>query len=385
MRKLIYILICAIAIWYMLHSVKSDSYYRNLRIKFLERADKVNIAVLWPFKKRKDFYKEGALIAQKEINKHGGVIGKKLYLEFYSYDTIEEGVKKARKIAKNRKYSAVIGFYQSSLTLKASVTCEMSGLLLLSSGAVDSKITAHRFHFIFRNMANIISLSNAVIHFIKDKKIKKFSIIYNTKDVSRNIMRYISEFADELDVNIASSAILPLNVTNYRDKIAKLKEIDPDALFFAISRKQAINFVKQMKELDFRKPIIATDTVDDEYFIKELGKLSEGVITYSMFNPNVPNKSVKEFISNFRKNFGKEPDVWAALGYDAIKAICFTMNKVKSITPIAVVPLLPYIKISGALGDYSFNIHGDIVNKKIYFKKIHNGKFVYLEESYGTN
>jgi branched-chain amino acid transport system substrate-binding protein len=384
MKKII--VICLIVLLYLLiFSKKTPDYYSVKRDNYLSKADKVYIGVIWPFNTRKDFYREGVLLAQKQINEKGGILGKKLYLDFFSYHDIKSGMKAVRKVVTNEKYSAAVGFNDSALTSRAEVVCEMNGLLIMSNGAIESKITEHRFRFIFRNIANIKIISKAMLAFLQKHKFKKISIVYNTKDVSRNIVRYLMEYIEDFDIKVISTYLLSPYSFDYREDIADVRKLNPDVLVFAISRKQAIDFVEQMHELGCDKYILATDTVDDKYFLKRVGNLTDKVYTYSMFSPYYNSKEVREFVDSFKKEYGKEPDTWAALGYDSIKVLAYTMEKVKSIKPFSISSMLAYISWSGALGEYSFNINGDVVNKKIFFKKIKNKKFIFLEEYYALN
>ncbi len=385
MKKIIFILLCAALTVIIINSKKTAEYYRQKRAEYLNTAKNVNIAVLWPFEKRKDLYKQGVLLAEEQINAAGGILGKKLILDFYSYNDTKSGLKIIRNIVKNPKYSAAIGFYDTGLTSKAAVICEMYGVILISSGAIGSTITEHKFPHIFRNMANIQTLSKAIITYIKKRDINNIAIVYNTRAISRNIWRYMLEYSDKKNLTVVSSYILTKGMRDYRYYIADIKKKNIGALFFAISRNQAVLFIKNMHEMACKKPIFATDIVDDNYFLEKLGLLANGVITYSMFSPHTKNKKVQNFIREFKSKYKVEPDSWAALGNDAVKVLSYTMKKIKSIRPFSVASMLPFITWSGAVGSYSFNIHGDVQNKKIFFKKVVNGKFIYLEDKNADN
>ncbi len=381
MKKLIYIIL-VITIFFFTVFSKPPQYYQKLRSNYLKHAKKVYFAIVWPFETRKDFFKKGILLAQKEINNNGGILNKKLYFDFYSYKKTENGVKIIREIVKNPKYSVVLGFYHSALTSIASVICNVYRLIIFSCGSIESKITEHKFPFTFRNMANNKVISQAVLKYMQNKGYKRIAIIHTGKNVNRDITRYMLEYSEDNGIKIISNYFLQPSMKDYRFYIQTIKALNPDVLFFTTSRPEAEKFIIQMNEMNFKKPIVATDIVDDQNFIKNLGKLSNGIVTYSMFNPAASYVQTQVFIKKFQNEYNKMPDAWAAAGYDAVKLIAATMKTVKSIDVLPVASMLHFMKWDGALGNYKFNLYGDILNKRIFFKKIKDGKFVYLEDSY---
>jgi len=113
-----------------------------------------------------------------------------------------------------------------------------------------------------------------------------------------------------------------------------------------------------------------------------VGKVDENVVLLTVLDEHV--EKVQQFINNFKDEYGEdeEPNRYASLGYDAIHLLAYAMNKAQSTVPIAVATRLRYMQEPwvGVTGVYHFKESGDSKDKKLYFKRLQNGKFEFVTE-----
>lgn len=81
------------------------------------------------------------------------------------------------------------------------------------------------------------------------------------------------------------------------------------------------------------------------------------------------------FVEKFKKRYGLAPDSHAAQGYDAMKVLINAIEIGGSAVPAKVSANLRFMKDWDSItGKYSFNLNGDVLGKKIYFKILSEGK-----------
>ena len=86
---------------------------------------------------------------------------------------------------------------------------------------------------------------------------------------------------------------------------------------------------------------------------------------------------VKNYISNFKTKFNKEPGLVSALGYDCAQLIINGVLKNGTTTENIKTYILNTKDIHGAAGTMNFDSKGD-VHKPIILKAVKDGKFIIL-------
>ena len=92
---------------------------------------------------------KGADLFVDEVNKRGGINGKRLKLSIYDDgNDPEAAVEIAKKIANSSDILAVLGHYYSSTSLAAAPIYEQAGIAMVSASASDDTITKnHEWSF----------------------------------------------------------------------------------------------------------------------------------------------------------------------------------------------------------------------------------------------
>jgi branched-chain amino acid transport system substrate-binding protein len=109
------------------------------------------VGVCWPFEARQDGLEEGLQLAREEINAGGLAAGVPIRLVMRdSKGDWEEAKRIAIEFSNTPKMSAVLGYYDSSLAIKATTMYEPSRLLTIVVGANATSITSHGFDYVVR-------------------------------------------------------------------------------------------------------------------------------------------------------------------------------------------------------------------------------------------
>ena len=89
------------------------------------------IGVAWPFAENNDLFSNGIDLAVREINSNGGIGGRNLkLLKEDDGSDLEKGMAIAQAFADNKEIQAVIGHFNSFISIPASTIYNNAGLVM---------------------------------------------------------------------------------------------------------------------------------------------------------------------------------------------------------------------------------------------------------------
>jgi branched-chain amino acid transport system substrate-binding protein len=270
-------------------------------------------------------------MAAEEINKNGGVSGKRL--EFVYEDAKcngRDGANAMQKLAQVEKVQVVIGGFCSSESLAAVPIAEKGKILLFSPGSSSPALTGKSKYF-FRNYPSD-SMQGAVLSDLayNDQKWKSVAFIMEQKDYPVGLYKSFDESFTKLGGKTIKEEFAP-EVSDFRSQLTKLQAGSPDALFIdAQTPAAAERILKQVTELGWDVPLIIADAIaGDPKTIENNKEILEGAFA-AEFGVDPENKKFKMMIDNYKKKYGEEPPYqsYAQTEYDAVYLIAEGLKKV---------------------------------------------------------
>lgn len=165
--------------------------------------------------------------------------------------------------------------------------------------------------------------------------------------------------------------------TNFNTQLERVKKLNPDAILIWANAKESALIIKQIREMDMKQAIYGSDRMVSSEFLNIAGKVAEGIITTSPYNPQANNSQLSSFQNNFFKRFGVKPDVFAAHAYDGMNLIIKAIKKVglnRALIRDVLTDLKTFQGYQGVTGkiilDESWNDIGDI-----FIAEVQNGQF----------
>jgi branched-chain amino acid transport system substrate-binding protein len=115
----------------------------------------------------------------------------------------------------------------------------------------------------------------------------------------------------------------PLPQLDFAPEIARIRAEKPDAAFSFLVGAGGIAFSKQYSQggLMGQIPFVTEDPVANPLTFPAQGDAALGIIMATNWHMGLDNPANKRFVDSFRKKYNRDPATFAALGYDAIKAI----------------------------------------------------------------
>jgi branched-chain amino acid transport system substrate-binding protein len=354
--------------------------------------DVIKIGVTQPltgaFAASGNYVTQGAKIAEDEINKAGGVLGKKIQLVIEdNKSNPTEAVATAEKLIGKDKVPVMMGAWSSTLTLAVMPKLMEYGVPMLVETSSSGKITVAGNPWIFRISPTSEMEARAFGAVSKKLGIKKASFLSTNNDFGLGAAKEFSAMLKGQGVQIADMETMDPKATDFSAQLAKIKASGADTLFVTTAVEQITLVLKQAKEQQLKARIITTGGSNSpDQLIQQAGDAANGSMHLVFFtpwfpeavkNPAVAQKFVNEW--NSRKHpVGGLTEGFR--GYDGITTIVAAIKAAGKAESTAIQKALWNVKVKGINGDIAFIKQGPKGKESaqnvpaVYVVKIENGK-----------
>ena len=356
--------------------------------------DTIKIGVTQPltgaFAASGNYVAQGAKIAEDDINKAGGVLGKKIQLVIEdNKSNPTEAVATAEKLIQKDKVPVMMGAWSSTLTLAVMPKLMEYGVPMLVETSSSGKITTSGNPWIFRISPTSEMEAKAFAPLVKTLNIKKADLLGTNNDFGLGAMQEFEKMLKAAGVEIGAKETMDPKAIDFSAQLAKIKASGGDTLFVTTDVSQATVILKQAKEQQLKARIITTGgSVSPDQLIAQAGEAANGSMHLVFFtpwfpdavkNPDVASKFVKEW--NARGyNVGGLTEGFR--GYDGITTIVAAIKAAGTAEPKAIQKALWNVKVKGINGDIAFIKQGPAGQESaqnvpsVYLIKIDGGKIV---------
>ncbi len=323
--------------------------------------------------------REGMQLALKEINDLGGLQGKKLEIIFEdSQSKPINAVTSIQKLINSNNVPVVLVGASSPETLAMAPIAEENKTVLLASGSAAPKIR-DAGDYIFRLKVGVDKESDELMRFaFNELKAKTISILYVNNDYGAGVKEFGEKQFIELGGKVLKSENFNIEETDFRSYLLKIKETKPDVVLLAGWPRNMGQILKQARELNFETIFITPGGTIGPEIIEIAGNAADGLIYVMEFNLESEREETKRFREKFKQRYAKEPELFAAMGYDAVKIIAMLLKKCGENSVCIKNELYKIQNYQGASAQISFDDHGDVI-KPMQFMTIKNSQFVLFE------
>jgi len=325
--------------------------------------------------------KEGINLAVEQINKNGGIKGRRLVvLHEDSKADPKTAVSIIRRYIKVDKVKIFIGGTLSSTTLAMAPIAEKNRVILLTPSAQSPKIS-EAGDYIFRLFISSSGEGKYLYQLAQKMGIKKPALLYINNDYGVGLKDVIRKlFGEKTEILIDS---YEPQTTDFRSQLQKVKKFQPDGIFLLGYPKDMALILVQMKEMGIKAKIFAPDAFEAEEIIKIAKDAAESVYYVYPILPKLEQtlKVKKLFLERYKKDM----NIYNAMGYDAVMilatAIKNSFEKYGKVDGETVKKELYKLKnFPGVTGYITFDKNGDVLERSMEARVVKNGRFVKLWE-----
>ena len=236
--------------------------------------------------------------------------------------------------------AAMLGSYQSSVSLVATAVAERQAVPFLVADSVASNITGRGFKWTFRTTPIAPDFAKAYFQFLNDlkksgKKIGRIAVVNENTDYGTSVGASIVEAAKSAGVTVAAQIAYNANSSDVTAQVLQLKTLKPDAVIFVSYTADIILYFKTMKNLDYLPPIIIGDDsgFSDPAFIPNVGNLAQGAINRSAFDTGKPGSNSYIVNQMFKQKYGRDLDDTSARWLQGFFVLADAINRAGSTAP----------------------------------------------------
>lgn len=322
-------------------------------------------------------FKNAVELYLDQVKQQGGIEGRpvKLIVED-DRNSPQEAATVARKIAGTPGVVLAIGSWSTTASMAASPIFSEAKIPQISPTSSHPDFTKQS-DYVFRqnNTDDILAQYNADT--IQQKlKASKVVIPYSQDDWGVYTGKATAEAIKKAGGEVLLLESVQPGSRDFRPFISKVKALKPEGVFLALPYQEASIFIQQLRQAGIDIPVGGGIPLTSPKFIELAGKAAEGVVLHTIFFAQDPSK--KAFTDAYKAKYGKLPDQFAALAYDAtgvgVEAIRRVIKSGKPLTGEAVRDELANgPAYEGVTGVTKYD-HGN-VKKDPIFITVKNGQF----------
>jgi branched-chain amino acid transport system substrate-binding protein len=356
--------------------------------------DSVKIGVTQPltgaFAASGNYVAQGARLAEEEINKAGGVLGKKIELIVEdNKSNPTEAVATAEKLIVKDKVPVMMGAWSSTLTLAVMPKLEEYKVPMLVETSSSGKITTSGNPYVFRISPTSEMEAKAFTPLFKSLGIKKADFLATNNDFGLGASKEFSEAAQKVGVEIGVKETMDPKATDFSAQLAKIKASGGDTLLVTTAVEQITLILKQAKDQQLTARIITTGGSNSpDQLIAQAGEAANGSYHLVFFTPWFPeavkNPDIaRKFVGLWNeKKYNVGGLTEGFRGWDGVHVIVEAIKVAGKGEAEAITKALWDVKVKGINGDIAFIKQGPAGKESaqnvpsVYLVKIDGGKVV---------
>jgi branched-chain amino acid transport system substrate-binding protein len=326
--------------------------------------------------------KNGASQAATDLNAKGGILGKKINLEFGDdVSDPKQGVSVANRFVGDG-VMFVVGAFNSGVTMPSSDVYHENGILEITPASTNPQITERGLWNIFRtcgrdDQQGAVAGKYILAHF----KGKRIAVVDDKTTYGKGL-------ADETVKAMAKGGMTPVlregvntGEKDYSALVSKIKEAKPDLVYWGGLQTEGGLIVRQMRDQGVTAPLMGGDGIATDEFASIGGP---GVIgTLMTYGPDPRQRpQAKSVVAEFRAK-GFDPEAYTLYSYAAVQIIQQAADAAKSLDPKKVAAIMHSgMKFHTVIGTISYDKKGDVtrLDYVVYrWERLPSGKITYVQ------
>jgi branched-chain amino acid transport system substrate-binding protein len=274
--------------------------------------------------------KDGVLLAIDEINKQGGVLGKKLEATFEDdQDNPTMAVNTVNKLI-GEHVVALIGPTLSATVMPVSSIVQKYKVPTLTGATSPKLLTMNNPYLFMIRASDSITAKVAATFAVQNLKAKKIGILYNSDEMGTGAKGVIEDYLKSIGIPFVSEG----HNTGDKDmtgQLTKMKNAGVDTLMVWTHDQEAAVIMRQIKELNLKVNVVGNPGFAMPQELNLMDKdWVEGVYTATDIVTDDPNTVVQDFVKKFNDRYHTLPDLYASAYYSAVKVLADAIKRAGS-------------------------------------------------------
>jgi len=325
--------------------------------------------------------RDGALLAIKEWNAKGGVLGSKIEaIVEDSQCEADPAVNAANKVIDQDGVKYIVGEVCSKASIPVSEIAEEKGVVQISPTSTNANVTLNADGstkaYIFRacfidpfqgQVGAKFALENLGVK-------TAFIMLDQGNDYVRGLAEEFEKAFTAGGGTVVGKETYTSQDTDFSAILTKVSEANPDLVYLP-DYYNIVNLVtKQAKEKGITAPFMGGDGWDSADLDKTA---AEGGYYTNHYSEQDTRQIVQDWVKNYQAEYGAVPDALATLAYDATNLLLAAIDKAGKNDPAAVKDALAAISWDGVSGKITFDAQHNPIKAAVILQ-VKDGKIQYV-------
>jgi len=306
---------------------------------------------------------EGAMLAIKQKQDAGDYPFDIVTVKLDNKSTLEETNSVATKLATQESVGVIVGPAVSGLTVATYAIGEQYTTPVVSPSATSDGATLKDdgtvYEYGFRTCFVDSYQGTAMAVFAKENlDAAKAVIIFDAgSDYAKGLASSFKErYTADGGVIVAEESYQEKD-TDFSTILTKIQDMDFDVIYIAGYYNEVGLIIRQARDLGINVPITGGDGFDSPTLVDLAGASALNDVYFTTAYTTVDaNETVTAFVEAYKAEYGKEPSMFAALGYDTANLVLQAAEEAGATDPASIQQALVNMKsFTGVTGTFSFD------------------------------
>lgn len=324
-------------------------------------------------------YRTTCELLVEKVNSEGGINGHPVILEVYDdKNDPKEAVNIAARVVSDDSVLGVVGSQTSTTSMAAGPTYQEAGIVMISPQASHPDYSAIG-DYMFRCQSTTEYEFNQVAKYMANTLgIKNLAIIYGNDDAGNGANENLTESLAEYGVKVSvAETFVPTATKDFSPILSKVKEANPDYIFFFGSYTDGANVLKQARAQGIDTPYFGSNMQFTQAFIDVAGEDAEGVLVENTLALEYDEGDFNWLQDAYFEVTGNPIDTYVTQSYDALNLLIKAVEKVGPDRAAIRDEIAATKDFPGVAGTFSFDENRN-PEKPVFIFEIQNGEFVQI-------
>jgi branched-chain amino acid transport system substrate-binding protein len=319
--------------------------------------------------------RNGVDLATRQFQETLNRLGRKLeFVPFDDQNSVAIGIKNAQEILADDSIVVVIGHIDPEVAVRCAEIYNHDSLAFISPAVSDMKFNQRGFLNVNRTIgSNDVEGIVGANYAVQTLKAQQVYILYDQTNAGQDSAIAFRDTILKQGVKILAFGSPP---SNFEHTIAAVKAAKPDLVYFSGAYSNTAAFFSQAHAAGVTAQFMTSHDFDTADALKVGGDALNGVIYTTLLAPASTYPDTQQFIDDYKKAFGIDPEPLAAESYAAAYLAIAKIQKSLTDEDSSAVPtrervatnIRKALNVKTIIGGVAFDANGDrkLANYYIY-------------------
>lgn len=308
--------------------------------------------------------RQGIDLAVEDVNARGGVLkGHLLEIQYRDDASSPDRAKTlVNELITQAKVKAIIGGVSSSVSLAVLPILREKEIPIISPSSSAPQLSTSGSGWFFRVYPSDVAEAKMIAELARQLDANRVAVLTFNDSFGLGIAELFSNEFERLNGTVVLKEIFeaPIDPKRATEIAKKVKASGAQGVYLACLINEAAVLLQALGTEGFKGVRMATSAVTPE-IIRLAGSNSERLVfPQPTFELESSNTRMKDFIDKFKRKYNTAPNLFAAYGFDAARAMIAALHGTRMATPAEIRGKLSELSIEGVGGPIRFDSNGDV-------------------------